>query len=453
MRNKIISLLMAAVLSAGMIFAPAASSERAAAFLPSLSINAEAAAAVSAPTADKKSDYYLMDSEYLKVKLSCKTKNAAIYYKIDNGKYKKYTKTIGISKNSTLYTYAVAGGKKSKVSKYEYHLYPNYTLSVYEGDYDSDQTVKVTSKVPGVKFYYTLNGKKATSKSAAFPEKGLKIANTATLSVHAAKSGWTSSGDSYTYNINKLDNYKTYYYYNQLNSKEKKAYERLFTALQNGKNKADLTGLGLDADSVSNVLFKMLRDVDQYIYIDWYKEDWISWDFSGSECIEVTINYDTKDKKLQERQKNFEKKAAKIIAAAKKQPTAYGKLKYIHDWLVENTHWLLDESDRSVNTAEGPIINGVSVCGGYAHAFNYLAKSLGFDCIYVVSDDGTHAWNRVKLNGIWYNLDISWDDLDLYDDNKIHYENFLKSDKTFKETHLPATEYKFVSAPKDYKAS
>lgn len=62
---------------------------------------------------------------------------------------------------------------------------------------------------------------------------------------------------------------------------------------------------------------------------------------------------------------------------------------------------------------------GKAQCAGYAYLFEYLCKYTGIDATYVEGcvghDDGPctygcHAWNRVKLAGTWYYLDICWND-------------------------------------------
>ena len=60
------------------------------------------------------------------------------------------------------------------------------------------------------------------------------------------------------------------------------------------------------------------------------------------------------------------------------------------------------------------VFNGTeAVCEGYAKAFHLLANYAGIDSIYAVGygDGGGHAWNLVCLDGEWYNIDVTWDDL------------------------------------------
>ncbi len=64
-----------------------------------------------------------------------------------------------------------------------------------------------------------------------------------------------------------------------------------------------------------------------------------------------------------------------------------------------------------------------------------------------------HAWNIVKVNGKWYNIDLTWDD-PVSSDGKamLVYDCFLKSTKDFKG-HKRDAEYKTEEFVKAYPIS
>lgn len=51
----------------------------------------------------------------------------------------------------------------------------------------------------------------------------------------------------------------------------------------------------------------------------------------------------------------------------------------------------------------------VTVCEGYSRCFNLLLEKAGIETTLVSAV--SHAWNLVKLNGKWYHMDVTWDDL------------------------------------------
>ncbi|MBR6404146.1 MAG: fibronectin type III domain-containing protein [Eubacterium sp.] len=66
---------------------------------------------------------------------------------------------------------------------------------------------------------------------------------------------------------------------------------------------------------------------------------------------------------------------------------------------------------------------GYTVCAGYCKGVLAVLAKAGMGCIAVTSSN--HAWNLVKVNGKWYNLDATWDDSD---SGVFDRANFLKSD-------------------------
>lgn len=98
------------------------------------------------------------------------------------------------------------------------------------------------------------------------------------------------------------------------------------------------------------------------------------------------------------------------------------KIKAVHDWLCVNVDYDYDDylagslSRRSYSIA-GAVIYGDAVCNGYMLAFEAFMDVLGIESENVVgwrsAGDG-HGWNKVKLDGVWYEIDVTWDDLGLY---------------------------------------
>ena len=93
-----------------------------------------------------------------------------IYYST-GGSYKLYTKTLKITKNTTLKFYAQKNGAKSKTVTVKYKLTPKVKVTNAGGNYDSAVTVKLSSTASGVKFYYTLDGSKPTNPPRSTPPR------------------------------------------------------------------------------------------------------------------------------------------------------------------------------------------------------------------------------------------------------------------------------------------
>ena len=108
----------------------------------------------------------------------------------------------------------------------------------------------------------------------------------------------------------------------------------------------------------------------------------------------------------------------------------YKKEKYVHDKLIEKVSYHLGaEMNQSVYSA---LVNGQTVCAGYARAFQYLMQQLGIPCYYCTGYAGEeHAWNIVALDDGYYNVDVTWDDSD-----GGRYDYFNKTDMDYASSHV-----------------
>ena len=106
----------------------------------------------------------------------------------------------------------------------------------------------------------------------------------------------------------------------------------------------------------------------------------------------------------------------KILDGVKHNWTDIEKIRYIHDYIVNNC--VYDVSDSSLNSHNmyGALVDGKAVCEGYANAFLYLCRVAQIECLSVKGDfngfNGTqaHMWTMVKLENEWYHIDVTADD-------------------------------------------
>lgn len=198
--------------------------------------------------------------------------------------------------------------------------------------------------------------------------------------------------------------------------------------------------------------------------VEAYKNDhpevfWLKSDFqyidnydSTSLFLNYSVQPDNSDPdRLKKAKEKFNKTVDKIVDGAPKNATDYELELYVNDYLVDNCVYDKEavESDELIgheNDAYGALVDKKAVCEGYSRAFQLLCNRLGVDCISITgSGDGeSHAWNNVKLDGEWYEVDVTWNDTD--GDTEIPIYNYFNvpSDK-FSETHITSPLYSEVS--------
>ena len=88
-----------------------------------------------------------------------------------------------------------------------------------------------------------------------------------------------------------------------------------------------------------------------------------------------------------------------------------------------------NENHHRKTTAYAALIQGQAVCQGYAAAVYRLLREMGVPVRIVTGMAGEeqtlHAWNLVCVDGLYYNLDLTWDD------RNGDYACFMKSDADF----------------------
>jgi len=106
--------------------------------------------------------------------------------------------------------------------------------------------------------------------------------------------------------------------------------------------------------------------------------------------------------------------------------------KAVHDFVIEKV--VYDETGSRFGP--GQALEGSAVCQGYALLTAGLFDEAGLENMLVLGPD--HAWNLVKVDGVWRHVDTVWDDpvivgtdgRRIYDgpDTEILYEAFLRTD-------------------------
>lgn len=107
----------------------------------------------------------------------------------------------------------------------------------------------------------------------------------------------------------------------------------------------------------------------------------------------------------------------------------YTKVKLLYEYIC--THYTYDDTLTKFSAYDG-LTTGSMVCQGYALLTYKVMWSAGVPCRIVtgVSQQENHAWNIVKLGGVWYNLDTTWDAADEIG-GVMHWDYFLKSEEDF----------------------
>lgn len=231
------------------------------------------------------------------------------------------------------------------------------------------------------------------------------------------------------------------------NKSELKNY--LFTALESRPNKIKVKYYGRDIENNDEAI-KVMESVQENIgyhqanihklwtqvsHSEWtqgnHKEEWIE--------ISYRMEYQTTD----EEEEFIDAEVEKIVKTyIKPNMSELEKVRILHDYLVNNTNYT-KITKGSEYTAYTVLKEKAGVCNGYVLAFIKLMNAVNVDVLYVygIGQDinGLHAWNKVKIDDVWYNIDVTWAKPSSKHGLHHNYRHFLNSDDRFYKTHTPSS--------------
>lgn len=155
----------------------------------------------------------------------------------------------------------------------------------------------------------------------------------------------------------------------------------------------------------------------------------------GFSDFKISYNISKRDK--DDFYKRLEMAVNEINKGITSDMTDFEKELYYHDWLCKNVEYAKSLDDDLLFTSYGALVNNTAVCEGYAKAMQLLCATQNIDCHlvfgYAQGSTGSfegHTWNQIKIDGKYYNLDVT------VNDSSASYDFFNVTDKQLENTHL-----------------
>ena len=217
-----------------------------------------------------------------------------------------------------------------------------------------------------------------------------------------------------------------YPYYQMLTENQQSVYRQIYANAQKLTEKF-APEKTVSASDVKTAFEAVIGDHPELF---WLETGYSSKYLANGQCVEIDLKYNSTANDLENAKQKFDAAAQNLISGAAALGSDYEKEKYVHDALAAAvTYDLTADVNQSAYSA---LVNGKSVCAGYARAYQYLLQQLGIPCYYCTGySGGDHAWNIVKLDDGYYNVDVTWDDA-----STLRYDYFNKTDADFASTHV-----------------
>ena len=171
--------------------------------------------------------------------------------------------------------------------------------------------------------------------------------------------------------------------------------------------------------------------------------------------IRYVINYYSD---ASEESQTAEKAQAILKSLDLKGRSDSAKVRAIHDYVCDNVIYDIekkgDNKGGTEHTAYGALVEGRSVCQGYALSMYRLLLEAGVDCR-IIDGEGidrnggteSHSWNIVNIGDEYFYIDATWDDISQ------SYDYFLRNREDFEKDHVMSSEYTEDFVTEEYPVS
>lgn len=173
-----------------------------------------------------------------------------------------------------------------------------------------------------------------------------------------------------------------------------------------------------------------------------YISGW-SWGYQGSSHI-VELKYDYPVEEVQEmKEVTVERVDEAVAAIGGVGMSDYEIVLAVNDYLCAAAYYPESKPYAPVtHTAYGLLEQGVAVCEGYACATKLILNRFGILCdieIGVCTNGEGHGWNLVMLEGQWYQLDVTWNDIISGHDYTLVTDEYMRQSRSWDYANYPVT--------------
>ncbi len=234
-----------------------------------------------------------------------------------------------------------------------------------------------------------------------------------------------------------------HYFYSQLSDIQKEYYEAIYNGVNKMQSSWILLGKATDDFRIDIAVAReaVLADHPEIFWVSNHYSAGTSSSESGEKMAMILFSKEAGSQEAYLVTKSEKERMVKALNEAVLKmvnsvtaTTAYEIELELHDKLCEKVVYEDYTNDILVYTVYGALVNGKALCEGYSRAMQLLLSKFGILAIPAVGEgDGEgHMWNKVRIDGLWYNLDATWNDKE---DEFPSYEYFNITDAQISLDH------------------
>ncbi len=204
----------------------------------------------------------------------------------------------------------------------------------------------------------------------------------------------------------------------------------------------DISRFGVAWDELREAYSQVVVEYPELFFIAKDKQFGYTADSERGIIASVQPFYIWPAEEIPQHQAAYEAAVQKAMTVINEDMTIIEKALALHDYVVTTSEYDYDTYITSVvpstgYTAYGIFLDKKAVCEGYALAILELYRRAGIECIVIGSDSMNHAWNLIQVDGNWYHVDSTWDDLPPDKKGRANHTYFMLSDETISAISPP----------------
>lgn len=242
------------------------------------------------------------------------------------------------------------------------------------------------------------------------------------------------------------------YFVNKLNDRLLKEFIQMYNTVSTFQKYMNFS-TNISNDELDILMYLLNYDCPELIQIggDYYPE------YTNSECTEVSavtfsyiMNKDEYNKYYSRLNTFFDNLKNKL-----KNKSDFEKEKYVYDCLFNNC--VYNETDNLSGSVCGAILNNKGRCEALSKSMVWCMRQLDVECMAVLGKPkwevqsvySNHSWNIIKIDGNYYHLDLTLDNIktDISESNSAFYGFFNVDDNFIYESHELNYLYKNLGVP------
>ncbi len=212
------------------------------------------------------------------------------------------------------------------------------------------------------------------------------------------------------------------------------AYDQVVAQMKLCAEKIDFTAYSMTAEELEYLMLDITNLEAELFQLE--NAYWYSYNQSDGKVTELRPNYSVTGSEYESRLAVVRAEADAIMATVDNSWSQTEKALYLHDQIAARYDY-----DKTLNIYDvyGLVTEGHGVCEAYELWYGYLLGRAGIQSDYCISDQLSHVWNLVCIDGSWYHVDVTWDDPTFVNTQPsnplghVTHEYFLRSDAGFSD--------------------